>query len=369
MKFRQQKFFASAEHYGTRAADTRLLKHALRIFFLYFIFQTYCLTIRAQSLVETHPSAENSTVVINKNIYGHFAEHLGHCIYGGFYVGDTNKTIPNIDGVRKDVIAALKKLKIPILRWPGGCFADTYHWKDGVGPKDKRPAIVNKWWGGVLEDNSFGTDNFLNMCELLGAEPYVSGNVGSGTVQELADWVQYTNFEGRSPMSDLRTSNGRSKPWNVKYWGIGNEAWGCGGNMRPEYYTDVFRKYTTFMGGGLFKIGSGASSDDYNWTETMMKNIPPSMIQGIGLHHYSVIDWNHKSSATGFSMQEYFITMQRALKMEELITRHSAIMDKYDPEKKVALVVDEWGGWYDVEPGTNPGFLFQQNTMRDAMIA
>lgn len=369
MKFRLQKCFASAGQFSTRTADNRFLKRCIRIFLLYFIIQTDYLVIRAQSLVETHPSAENTTVVINKNIYGHFAEHLGHCIYGGFYVGDTNKTIPNIDGVRKDVIAALKQLKIPILRWPGGCFADTYHWKDGVGPQDKRPAIVNKWWGGVLEDNSFGTNNFLNMCELLGAEPYVSGNVGSGTVQELADWVQYTNFEGRSPMSDLRSANGRSKPWNVKYWGIGNEAWGCGGNMRAEYYADIFRKYTTFMGGGLFKIGSGANSEDYNWTETIMKNIPLTMIQGIGLHHYSVIDWNHKSSATGFSMQEYFITMQRALKMEELVTRHSAIMDKYDPEKKVALVVDEWGGWYDVEPGTNPGFLFQQNTMRDAMIA
>ncbi len=251
---------------------------------------------RAQSFVEIMANPVNKSVIINKNIYGHFAEHLGHCIYGGFYVGDTNKSIPNIDGVRKDVIAALKTLKIPILRWPGGCFADTYHWKDGVGPKNKRPAMVNKWWGGVPEDNSFGTHDFLNMCELLGAEPYVSGNVGSGTVQELADWVQYTNFDGRSPMSDLRSANGRSKPWHVKYWGIGNEAWGCGGNMRAEYYSDIFRKYTTFMGNGLFKIGSGANSDDYGWTETLMKNVPASMIQGIGLHHYSVIDWNKKSS-------------------------------------------------------------------------
>jgi alpha-L-arabinofuranosidase len=369
MKSGLQLRFASRKKSGKRTTGIRGMKPGIRIFMLYFILQSACLMMRAQSFVEVQSPAENSSVIINKNIYGHFAEHLGHCIYGGFYVGDTNKSIPNIDGVRKDVIAALRTLKIPLLRWPGGCFADTYHWKDGVGPKDKRPAIVNKWWGGVLEDNSFGTDNFLNMCELLGAEPYVSGNVGSGTVQELADWVQYTNFDGRSPMSDLRSANGRSKPWNVKYWGIGNEAWGCGGNMRAEYYADIFRKYTTFMGNGLFKIGSGANSEDYNWTETMMKNVPPSMIQGIGLHHYSVIDWNKKSSATGFSEQEYFTTMQRAWKMEELVTRHSAIMDKYDPEKKVALVVDEWGGWYDVEPGTNPGFLFQQNTMRDAMIA
>jgi alpha-N-arabinofuranosidase len=233
---------------------------------------------------------------------------------------------------------------------------------------------VNSWWGGVTEDNSFGTHDFLDMCELLGAEPYVSGNVGSGTVQELADWVQYVNFDKNSPMSKLREQNGRTKPWKVRFWGLGNEAWGCGGNMRPEYYADLYRKFSTFMNAGwangqLFRIASGSNSSDYNWTEVLMKNIPINMLQGLGLHHYSVIDWNKKSSATGFSEQEYFVTMKRAMFMDELITKHAAIMDKYDPGKKVALVVDEWGGWYDVEPGTNPGFLFQQNTMRDAMIA
>ena len=310
---------------------------------------------------------------ISKNIYGHFAEHLGHCIYGGFYVGE-NSTVPNTSGVRNDIIDALKELKIPNLRWPGGCFADTYHWKDGIGPKEERPAIVNKWWGGVTEDNSFGTHDFLNLCEALGAEPYLSGNVGSGTVQELADWVQYTNFSGKSPMSDLRKKNGRTEPWKVKYWGIGNEAWGCGGNMTPEYYANEYRKYATFMTdwgntGGIVRIASGASDADYNWTETLMKNIPIGMLGGVAVHHYSVIDWNKKSDAADFSEEEYFKTMQKALQMEELVTKHSAIMDKYDPEHKVDLVVDEWGGWYNVEEGTNPGFLYQQNTMRDAMIA
>lgn len=316
----------------------------------------------------------DATTTINKNIYGHFAEHLGHCIYGGFYVGDTSKTIPNTDGVRNDIIDALKKLKIPNLRWPGGCFADTYHWKDGVGPQDKRPTIVNKWWGGVTEDNSFGTHNFLNMCELLGAEPYLTGNVGSGSPQEMSDWVQYVNFDGKSPMSDWRKQNGRLQPWKVKFWGIGNEAWGCGGNMRPEYYADEFRKFATFMTdwgntGGLVRIASGASDADYNWTETLMKNIPVDMLGGLGVHHYSIIDWSKKSSATEFTEDQYFATMKSALQMDELVTKHAAIMDKYDPKKKVAMVVDEWGGWYDVEPGTNPGFLYQQNTMRDAMIA
>ena len=318
-------------------------------------------------------NTDSGKVKINRNIYGHFAEHLGHCIYGGFYVGDTSK-IPNTNGVRNDIIDALKKLKIPNLRWPGGCFADTYHWKDGIGPKDKRTAMVNKWWGGVTEDNSFGTHDFLNMCELLGAEPYLSGNVGSGTVQELADWVQYTNFKGKSPMSDLRTQNGRTEPWKVKFWGIGNEAWGCGGNMKPEYYADEYRKYATFISdwensGGLLRIASGASDADYNWTETLMKNIPLNMLGGVAMHHYSVLDWNKKGPAIEFSEDQYFHIMKQALLMDELVTKHAAVMDKYDPKQKIALVVDEWGGWYDVEKGTNPGFLYQQNTIRDAMIA
>jgi len=329
------------------------------------------LVIAQQTTIQVN--AKDAKYKINKNIYGHFAEHLGHCIYGGFYVGDTS-SIPNTNGVRNDIVAALKKLKIPNLRWPGGCFADTYHWKDGIGPKDKRPTMVNKWWGGVTEDNSFGTHDFLNMCELLGAEPYLSGNVGSGSVQELADWVQYANFNGKSPMSDLRTQNGRNQPWKVKFWGIGNEAWGCGGNMKPDYYANEYRKYVTFISdwensGGLMPIASGASDADYNWTETLMKNIPLNMLGGVAMHHYSVIEWNKKGPATNFTEEQYFTIMKQAIKMDSLVTNHAAVMDKYDPEQKVALVVDEWGGWYDVEAGTNPGFLYQQNTIRDAMIA
>jgi alpha-L-arabinofuranosidase len=342
-----------------------------KIFFLLCLF--VALNVRGQNMVVVN--ADQGDHKINKNIYGHFAEHLGRCIYDGFYVGEGNKKIPNKEGLRLDIIDALKKMKIPNLRWPGGCFADTYHWKDGIGPKDKRPTMLNVWWGGVTENNSFGTHDFLNLCETLGAAPYLSGNVGSGTVQELADWVKYTNHKaGSSPMPLLREQNGRKEPWNVKYWGIGNEAWGCGGNMKPEYYANIYRQYTTFMADWgnsdrIFRIASGANSADYNWTEVLMRDIPLNMLEGVALHHYSVIDWNKKSSATGFSEEEYFTTMKRALMMEELVIRHSTIMDKYDPEKKVALVVDEWGGWYDVEPGTNGAFLYQQNTMRDAMIA
>ncbi len=343
------------------------------------LFSTGLLTLFSLSLMA---QSNTGKVVINadlgkdsisRHIYGHFSEHLGRCIYGGFYVGEDSE-IPNVAGVRQDVVDALKDLKIPNLRWPGGCFADTYHWKDGIGPKSERPAIVNTWWGGVTEDNSFGTHDFLNMCELLEAEPYLSANVGSGTVQELAEWMQYVNHGGTSPMADLRRENGREEPWNVKYWGVGNEAWGCGGHMTAEYYANIYRQYATFMSdwnntGGIYRIASGASGSDYKWTEVLMRDIPHRMMDAVALHHYSVIDWSNKGSATDFTEGQYFSTMEKALLMEELIQKHVTVMDKYDPEKEVDLFVDEWGGWYDVEPGTNPGFLFQQNTMRDAMVA
>ncbi len=315
--------------------------------------------------------AENQ---ISRHIYGHFSEHLGRCIYGGFYVGDDNQLIPNNRGMRTDVVEALKKLRIPNLRWPGGCFADTYHWKDGIGPKLSRPTIVNTWWGGITEDNSFGTHEFLELCDQLDTEPFISGNVGSGSVQELSDWIQYTNSANESPMTKLRTQNGRQEPWTVKYWGVGNEAWGCGGNMRPEYYVDLYRQYATYMnaaakGSSIYRVAAGGYSDHYTWTEVLMKNIPLKLMEGISLHHYSVLDWSEKGPSTEFSIDQYFASMKKSLAMETHIQKHSNIMDQYDSEKTVGLIVDEWGGWYEVEPGTNPGFLYQQNTMRDAMIA
>lgn len=318
--------------------------------------------------------ADKGVSKINRHIYGHFAEHLGRCIYGGLYVGEGNMRIPHTNGVRNDIIQALKDLSIPNLRWPGGCFADTYHWKDGIGPKPSRPGIMNQWWGNVTEDNSFGTHDFLNLCEVLNAEPYIAANVGSGTVQELADWVQYVNFEGRSPMSSLREQNGRAKPWKVKFWGIGNEAWGCGGNMTASYYANLYRQYVTFMSGWsntaeLFRIASGANSSDYAWTETLMKNIPHHLMEGLAVHHYAVADWNNRGPSTHFSDDQYLTNILAALRIDEVITNHAAIMDSYDPAKKIALIIDEWGAWYNPDPGTNPGFLHQQNTMRDAIIA
>lgn len=309
---------------------------------------------------------------ISKYIYGHFSEHLGRCIYGGLWVGK-DSPIPNTNGIRNDVVAALKKIKIPVLRWPGGCFADEYHWKDGIGPNEKRKKMINTHWGGVIEDNSFGTHEFLELCEQLECEPYFTGNLGSGTVQEMSEWVEYLNYDGVSPMSELRKANGREKPWKVKFFGVGNENWGCGGNMRPEYYADEYRRYQTYLrnynGNELYKIACGANSADYRWTEILMERAGWCM-KGLSLHYYTIPnDWSHKGSATEFDEAEYYRTIKKTIFMEELLTKHSTIMDKYDPQKRVGLIVDEWGAWYDVEPGTNPGFLYQQNTMRDALIA
>jgi alpha-N-arabinofuranosidase len=310
---------------------------------------------------------------ISPNIYGHFAEHLGRCIYEGIWVGE-DSPIPNTRGIRKDVVAALKYLNIPVLRWPGGCFADEYHWKDGIGPREKRPAMINTHWGGVVENNHFGTHEFMDLCEQIGAAPYICGNVGSGTVKEMMQWVEYITSNTESPMTQLRRSNGRNDPWKLPYFGVGNESWGCGGNMRPEYYADNFRRYNTYVknysGNQVERFACGANGSDFNWTEVLMSQATSHM-NGLSLHYYTLPtgNWTLKGSATVFGEEEWHSTLVRTLRMDDLITRHSGIMDKYDPDKRVGLVVDEWGTWYDVEPGTNPGFLYQQNTLRDALVA
>lgn len=309
---------------------------------------------------------------INKNIYGHFSEHLGYCIYEGIYVGPDSE-IPNTNGLRNDVLQALREMKIPVLRWPGGCFADEYHWKDGVGPKENRPSMINTHWGGVVENNHFGTHEFMELCELIGADPYICGNVGSGTVREMSEWVEYITFDGESPMANWRKENGREKPWRLPYFGVGNENWGCGGHMRPEYYADLYRHYQTYVRRygphKIYKIACGANTADYHWTEVLMREAG-RLMDGLSLHYYTVPGtWQAKGSSTDFTEDEWFITLKKALYMDELITKHSTIMDKYDPEKRVGMIVDEWGTWYDPLPGTNPGFLQQQNTMRDALVA
>ena len=336
-----------------------------------FIASAITLSASADDAVKAKLHADKPGAKINREIYGQFSEHLGSCIYGGLWVGE-NSPIPNIKGYRKDVFEALKKLQIPVLRWPGGCFADDYHWMDGIGPKSQRPSLRNNNWGGTIEDNSFGTHEFLNLCEMLECEPYISGNVGSGSVKEMAQWVEYMTSDGDTPMARLRRQNGRDKAWHVKYFGIGNEAWGCGGNMTAEYYSNEFRKFNTYLrdysNNKLCRIASGASDYDYDWTRTLMKNIGNRM-NAISVHYYTVKDWNHKGKATAFTPEEYYLTLDKCLDVDNVVRQHCAIMDETDPQKKIALMVDEWGTWWDEEPGTIPGHLYQQNTMRDAIVA
>jgi alpha-L-arabinofuranosidase len=338
--------------------------------------------IAAPALASSEPvaqltiRADQAGPVINRNIYGQFSEHLGHGIYGGIWVGP-DSPIPNTRGYNTAVLAALKELNVPILRWPGGCFADEYHWKDGIGPREKRPSMYNSHWGGVVENNAFGTHEFLDLCEMLGIEPYVCVNVGSGTVQEAMEWVEYMTSDAESPMANLRRANGRDKAWKVHYIAVGNESWGCGGSMRPEFYADNFRRYNTFIKNyqgraenAVYRVACGPNEDNYEWTDTVMR-IAGRQMDGLSLHYYTIPrgDWSSKGSATDFTRDEYLGTLGNTLRMDELVTKHAAIMDRYDPGKRVGLAVDEWGVWTDVEPGTNPGFLYQQNSLRDAVLA
>lgn len=325
---------------------------------------------------------------INKEIYGNFTEHLGRCIYDGIWVGE-DSAIPNIHGVRKDIIDAFKQIKVPVLRWPGGCFADQYHWKDGIGDKSKRKKIVNKTWGGAVEDNSFGTHEFMDMCEEIGCDAYIAGNLGTGSIQEMMDWIEYITGDKDSEMVRLRRKNGREKPWKLKYFGIGNEVWGCGGEMMPDYYVNKYRHAYHFLSekgfmtnGNLKFIASGPGSDDYDWTEQVTKNLTQQtycmsqiksepLMDGLSFHHYVFggEGYFNLRRAYDFDKKEWYNIIKKTAETEELIIRHDTVMSKYDPEKKIGLMIDEWGAWYGSEPETNPAFLFQQNTMCDAVIA
>ncbi|MBV9961865.1 MAG: alpha-N-arabinofuranosidase [Parafilimonas sp.] len=346
------------------------MKMKKTLFIILFAIATNCLNAQQTMQIRITNTSHQK---ISKYIYGHFAENLGRCIYDGFWV-DSELNVPKDDRIRLDVINALKRIHIPDLRWPGGCYADQYHWSDGVGDRSTRPVRINTTWGMVSDDNSFGTDEFLKLCALLNCEPYIAGNVGTGTPHEMENWLEYLNYDGKSTLADLRRKNGHDRPYNVSLWGVGNESWGCGGQMTPEYYANEFKRYAEFCknypGTHLKKIASGANADDYNWTEVCMKNIPLWNMWGLSMHYYTIVNnWEHKGSATNFDEDEYFNGLKNCLHIEELINKHSAIMDKYDPHKNIALAVDEWGIWTDAEPGTNPAFLYQQNSLRDALIA
>jgi len=308
---------------------------------------------------------------IAPEIYGQFAEQLGSGINGGIWVGE-DSPIPNIRGFRTDVVNALKELHVPLVRWPGGCYGDIYHWRDGIGPRAKRPVTLNKWWGNAEEANQFGTSEFFDFAELIGARTYLSINVGSAEPAEAAAWVEYITYAGNSTLANERRANGRDKPWKLDYIGVGNETWGCGGNLTAEEYDTMYRRFATFLRDekGPKLIASGANSADYHWTEVLMGK-SRKMLDGVSLHYYTLPTgvWNKKGGAIGFPESEWASTFVQTLRMETMVREHGLRMDKDDPEKKIGLQVDEWGTWYDPTPGTNAAYLVQENTLRDALIA
>ncbi|KLE35953.1 alpha-N-arabinofuranosidase [Aurantiacibacter luteus] len=334
----------------------------------------------ALALVLAAPALAQTTVTVNANdpqpaydkrIFGQFAEHLGTGIEDGIWVG-RDSAIPNENGVRTDVLEALRAINVPVVRWPGGCFADEYHWREGIGEQEGRAVRINTHWGYVTEENRFGTHEFMDFAEALGAEPYVSGNIGSAPPFEMAEWVEYMTTPIGSSLARERAANGRDRPWNLTMFGLGNELWGCGGNMRPEYAADLTRRYSTFVkvpsGQSVMRIASGANDMDLNWTDVMMERAG-NMFDGIGVHYYTIpYDWGHKGSAIGFDEDQWARTLVKTTHMDELITAHSEVMDRHDPNRRVALLIDEWGTWYDQDPDTHPGFLRQQNSLRDALV-
>jgi alpha-N-arabinofuranosidase len=311
--------------------------------------------------------------VIHPALHGQFAEHVGAGIYGGIWVGEESP-IPNTRGLRNDVVVALQALRIPVLRWPGGCFADEYDWRDGIGPRERRPQRTNRSWGGAVESNAFGTHEFMDLAGLLGAAAYINGNVGSGSPRQLADWMEYLTGDSESEPAALRRRNGRAKPWTIPYFGFGNEPWGCGGQMTPARYAQEYRQFAALVHSADetsgWKIAAGAAGDDPTWTEVLMADAG-RYFDALSVHYYTLPtgDWNAKGPATGFGEDGWISTLWRALQLDDILRTHGAIMDSTDPERRVALVADEWGTWYDPEPGDEPSALRQQNTLRDALTA
>ena len=332
-----------------------------------------CAPAAEPAKVEATLKVDAPGAVISRHIYGQFSEHLGSGIYDGVWVGESSP-IPNVRGIRSDVVQALKAIKVPVIRWPGGCFADEYRWRDGVGPRSERPSRKNNWWGAAPETNQFGTHEFMDFVEQVGSEAYVSVNVGSSNPTEMREWIEYMTSPGTDTLAQERRKNGREAPWKVAFWGIGNESWGCGGNMTPETYATELRRFSAFFhksedNNGL-RVGSGSSGSDVNWTDVVMKSAEKNM-DALSLHYYTLPtgDWGKKGAAVGFGDEQWLDTFAQTLSMDEFIPQHLAAMDKHDAKKRVALYIDEWGAWYDVEPGTNPGFLYQQNTLRDGVLA
>ena len=347
----------------------------------FFVAMILAAPVAAAQKVELSVDASKNGARIDRNIFGQFAEHLGHGIYDGIWVGPDSH-IANTRGIRNDVVAALRELKVPNVRWPGGCFADEYHWRNGIG--SRRVVTLNPNWGGVIEPNTFGTHEFMDFIDQIGSEAYISVNVGSGTPHEAADWLEYMTAAQPTTLAAERSANGHADPYRVARLGIGNESWDCGGNMSPDYYLSQLKIYSRFVRNynpaqqekdQMLKIAVGPGGEEQrfiDWTETIMRAYQHHSwswdMNGLSMHSYTV-RWDDKFKSVGFGEDEYAQVLKSTLEMDGLITRYSGIMDKYDPQKKVALIVDEWGAWYAPLPGTNPGFLVQQNSLRDAILA
>jgi alpha-L-arabinofuranosidase len=317
--------------------------------------------------------ADRAGARIDPHIYGQFAEHLGRGIYEGVWVGE-HSAIPNVRGLRTDVVTALRELHVPIVRWPGGCFADEYHWRDGIGPRAKRPVTLNTNWGGVPDPNEFGTHEFLDFAQMIGADAYINGNLGTGSAREMAEWLQYMTSDKPTTLTAERARNGHPEPWKIAYFAVGNEAWGCGGHMTPEHYADLFREDANFLkapsGARPIIVASGGNDNDISWTEALISKVHEDM-GAISFHYYTIPGdaWKVKGPAIGFGEDQWISTLAHTLRMEDFIAQNVAILDRYDPQNKVSFAVDEWGTWYDPEPGREEQFLYQQNTLRDALVA
>ncbi len=367
-----------------RLPRTVILSIAARPLLLIWLLSVLIAPGAIPQKIDLSVDASKTGAKIDRNIFGQFAEHLGHGVYEGIWVGP-DSTIPNTRGIRNDVVAALKALKVPNVRWPGGCFADEYHWRKGIGPADRRAISLNPNWGGVTEPNTFGTNEFLDFVDQIGSEAYISVNVGSGTPQEAAEWLEYMTAAQPTTLAKERAANGHPSPYKIAYLGIGNESWDCGGNMTPDYYLDQLKIYSRFVRNfnpaqqdkqQMLKIAVGPGGDGprwTEWTEAIMKAYQSHTwswdMSGLSMHNYTVVKWPPSYASVGFGEAEYAQILKSTLEMEGLVSKYSAMMDKYDPQKKVALVVDEWGGWYAPLPGSNPGFLVQQNSLRDALLA
>jgi alpha-N-arabinofuranosidase len=321
----------------------------------------------ATASIDVYPRLAFAT--INPNIFGHFAEHLGECIYGGIWVGE-DSPIPNTDGIRNDIVGLLRAMKAPVIRWPGGCFADDYHWENGIGPRDSRPRTINIHWGEVIETNHFGTHEFLRLCELVGAQPYLCGNVGSGSPREMRDWVEYCNFPGDSTRALARAANGHPEPYGVRYWGVGNENWGCGGNFDPEDYAVEYKRFSTFLRPFARQpfslIACGPNGNNVDWSRRFFTKLGGYRhLHGFAAHYYC----GTAGASTEYSDEQWYQLLDQAGRMEPLVKQQRALLDSVDPDRRIGLIVDEWGTWHPAQAGRNPAFLWQQNTIRDGLVA